>query len=95
MIFEALDYAITQKADILLTPEGSLSGYFDKFDQKKVEQNLKEILNRAKSTKLGLTLGTCFREADGQRYNEIRFYDKAGTFLGFHCKILRYIGDRD
>ena len=35
-IYRALDVAIEQKAEILLTPEGSLSGYTPKFDQKAV-----------------------------------------------------------
>ena len=37
-IHRAIDYAVENKADILLTPEGSLSGYTPKFDQKKVNK---------------------------------------------------------
>ncbi len=88
-ISRAIDYAIEQKADVLLTPEGSLSGYTHEFDQKSVEKGLEQLL--AKSTKggLALALGTCFVEpGDGRCYNQIRFYDGQGNFLGFHSKTL-------
>ena len=39
-IHRALDVAIKEQADILLTPEGSLSGYTPKFDQAEVEKEL-------------------------------------------------------
>jgi predicted amidohydrolase len=38
---------------------------------------------------VGLALGTCFVDDDGRCYNQIRFYDRDGAFLGFHSKILR------
>ena len=88
-IHRALDTAIEAGADVLLTPEGSLSGYTPEFDQGKVEVELAKILERARTAKLALALGTCFVEPDdGQVYNEIRFYDKQGQLLGFHTKTL-------
>jgi predicted amidohydrolase len=90
----ALDYAIEEKADILLTPEGSLSGYHPHFDQKQVDEELSYILERAKKAHLGLALGTCYKEpSDSEIYNQIRFYDKNGAFLGFHSKILKTTGE--
>jgi predicted amidohydrolase len=86
-ISAALDFAINEGADILLTPEGSLSGYINDFDQTAVENALDTIITKAKG-KLGLALGTCFFEKDGKCYDQIRFYDKKGRFLGFHSKIL-------
>jgi predicted amidohydrolase len=88
-IKKAIDYARTGKADIILTPEGSLSGYTPDFDGKKVRMALDEIVEYAASAGVGLALGTCFFEEDGKCYNQIRFYDKAGNYLGFHSKILR------
>ena len=89
-INRAIDVAIAEKADILLTPEGSLSGYTPQFDQSQVEGALKKIVAKASSSGLALALGTCFVEADdGKCYNQIRFYDGDGTFRGFHNKILR------
>ncbi|MBC8874435.1 MAG: carbon-nitrogen hydrolase family protein [Planctomycetes bacterium] len=86
----AIDQAIKEKADILLTPEGSLSGYTPQFDQAQVEAALKKIVAKASSSGLALALGTCFVEADdGKCYNQIRFYDCDGAFRGFHNKILR------
>jgi len=87
-IGRAIDYAAAEKADILVTPEGSLSGYTHEFDRDATARGLQEVLRRARAAKLALALGTCFQEDDGHPYNEIRFYDKEGTFLGFHAKIL-------
>ena len=88
-IKKAIDKAIAEKSDILLTPEGSLSGYTHIFDQGRVRKGLGEIVEKASKGKLALALGTCFVEDDGKCYNEIRFYDKGGEFLGFHSKTLR------
>ena len=89
-IGRAIDKAIEQKADILLTPEGSLSGYTPKFDQAKVDAALKKVVDKASSAGLALALGTCYTEPDdGKCYNQIRFYDGDGEFLGFHGKTLR------
>ncbi|MHC4120700.1 MAG: carbon-nitrogen hydrolase family protein [Planctomycetota bacterium] len=89
-ISRAIDRAVAEKADILLTPEGSLSGYTHKFDQAKVETGLKKLLAKASAADLALALGTCFVESDdGKCYNQIRFYDAEGKFLGFHSKTLR------
>ena len=88
-IHRALDSAIREQADILLTPEGSLSGYTPDFDQEQVVQHLNEIVTRARLAKLALALGTCFVEPDDNLcYNEVRFYDHRGKFLGFHTKTL-------
>jgi predicted amidohydrolase len=88
-IGRAIDYAAAEKAEILVTPEGSLSGYTHEFDPAAVARGLEDVLRRAREAKLALALGTCFKEEDGQVYNQLRFYDKEGKFLGFHAKILR------
>ena len=89
-IGRAIDKAIDEKADILLTPEGSLSGYTPQFDQAEVDSALKQVVSKASSAGLALALGTCYTEADdGKCYNQIRFYDGDGKFLGFHSKTLR------
>ncbi len=88
-IHRALDVAIEEKADILLTPEGSLSGYTPKFDQAEVEKELAKIIKRASEAGVALALGTCYVEPDDKKcYNQIRFYDSSGEFLGFHTKTL-------
>jgi predicted amidohydrolase len=88
-IKKAIDYAQQEKADILLTPEGSLSGYTSNFNKKEAKKALEEVVSYASQAKVGLALGTCFYEDDNKCYNEIRFYDTEGNFLGFHSKILR------
>lgn len=88
-ISRALDAAISRKAEILLTPEGSLSGYSHQFDQEAVNRGLRKIVKRASAAGLALALGTCYVEpSDGRCYNQIRFYDGKGKFLGFHSKTL-------
>ncbi len=88
-IESAMDYAAGEGADILLTPEGSLSGYTHKFDRQAAKQALDYITQRAQEAKLGLALGTCFVEPQDQKcYNQIRFYKPDGEYLGFHSKTL-------
>ena len=84
----SIDWAADQRADILLTPEGSLSGYTHHFDAERVAAALVDVTGLAAERGLGLALGTCFVEADGCCYNQLRFYTAAGTFLGFHSKTL-------
>ena len=89
-ISRAIEQAVARTADILLTPEGSVSGYTHRFDQEKAAQAVKTLVKKASAHGLALALGTCYVESDdGRCYNQIRFYDGEGTFLGFHNKILR------
>ena len=88
-IEDGIQFAKENNADILLTPEGSLSGYTHQFDQSHVEQALSHITEMAKDAGIGLALGTCFVEPDDAKcYNQIRFYNKSGAYLGFHSKTL-------
>ena len=88
-IVGSIDRAGEQGADILLTPEGSLSGYTPEFDRDRVETALEIVTSHAQAHGVGLALGTCFVEPDEMCYNQIRFYAKDGAYLGFHSKILR------
>jgi predicted amidohydrolase len=87
-IERAIDFAADENADILLTPEGSLSGYTHQFDLKAVRDALRSVTTKAREANLGLALGTCFVEDDKQCYNQIRFYRPDGEYLGFHSKTL-------
>jgi len=87
-ILRALDFAAAQNADILLTPEGSLSGYTHQFDVRAVADGLAAVTARAKAAGVGLALGTCFVEPDGKCYDQLRLYAPDGRYLGFHSKIL-------
>lgn len=89
-INRAMDFAVAENADVLLTPEGSLSGYTPRFDTEEVVKALNDVTARARSAGLAVALGTCFVEPDDNRcYNQIRFYERDGTYLGFHSKTLR------
>ena len=88
-ISQAIDFASQAKADILLTPEGSLSGYTHLFDAQQAADALRRVTARAAAAHVGLALGTCFIEPDDLKcYNQVRFYAPDGTFLGFHNKTL-------
>ena len=92
-IARALEFASSEGADVLLTPEGSLSGYTHQFDVDAAGKALEEVTALARECGVALALGTCFVEADdGKCYNQIRFYDGGGDFLGFHSKISRFNG---
>jgi len=89
-ICRGIEFAKTEGADILLTPEGSLSGYTHEFDVQASREALEEVTAQARGAGVGLALGTCFVEPDdGKCYNQIRFYARDGAFLGFHNKTLR------
>jgi predicted amidohydrolase len=88
-ICAAVDRAAEHSAEILLTPEGSLSGYTHEFDVPATIEALGRVTAHARERSVGLALGTCFVEDDGRRYNELRFYRPDGEYLGFHSKILR------
>jgi len=89
-IGRAIAFATRHRAAVLLTPEGSLSGYTHRFDPAEVSDALTRVTAEAKARRVGLALGTCFLEpGDGRCYNQIRFYSPAGRYLGFHAKTLR------
>jgi predicted amidohydrolase len=88
-LLRAVQFAADQKADLLLTPEGSLSGYTWEFDPQAAQQALQKVTQAARALRVGLALGTCYIEADGLCYNEVRFYLPDGGYLGFHSKVLR------
>ncbi len=89
-ILEAVNRAAQDKVDFLITPEGSVSGYHSKFDSNEVAQSVKTITEIARKAQVGLALGTCFKEKNGNDcYNEVRMYSPEGEYLGIHSKILR------
>lgn len=90
-ICKSIDWASENNVDYLVTPEGSLSGYFPDFDcyQGRTRNDLVSALNlvldHALSKSVGLCLGTMWLEENEtgfQRENQIRFYSKTGKFLG-------------
>jgi predicted amidohydrolase len=87
-IEQAIDYAQAEGAEILLTPEGSLSGYTPHFEAQAVRSGLAHVTEYARVRGVGLALGTCAVEADGRTYDQLRFYRPDGAYLGFHSKIL-------
>jgi predicted amidohydrolase len=87
-LLRAVNHASRREADVLLTPEGSLSGYTSDFPRKRCETALEIVTKRASEKRIALVLGTCFYENDGKCYNQLRFYEKDGSYLGFHSKIL-------
>lgn len=87
-ILSGIKEAAAAKAIFLITPEGSLSGYHCKFNQKELLMAMQEIIAYAKELKLGLMLGTCFKIDEELCHNQIRIYAPEGKFLGAHSKVL-------
>lgn len=91
-ILDGLRKAATSGANFLVTPEGSLSGYTSNFNQGEVGTALQEILTAAGKMKVGLMLGTCYKEVIKSEefcYNQVRVYMPDGRFVGAYSKILR------
>lgn len=91
-IINGLHKASQEGASFLVTPEGSLSGYTSKFDRVELNKALEEVRAEAIKMKIGLMLGTCFKELiQGKEfcYNQVRVYTPDGNFLGAYSKILR------
>lgn len=91
-IIDGIRQADREGARFLVTPEGSLSGYTSNFNQDDVATALDEIRNVAGKMKMGLMLGTCYKEIrQGKEFcfNQVRIYSPEGHFLGAHSKILR------
>ena len=93
-IKSAIKWAHQKDVDYILTPEGSLSGYFPGWEDYKgrtlqdVYDAEKEVVDYAKELGVGLCLGTMWAEEDDRfpqgyrKENQIRFYSKTGNFLG-------------
>ena len=91
-ILAGIKRATLEGASFLATPEGSLSGYTSNFDQAEVAAALKEIESESLKSKVGLLLGTCFKENIGGKefcYNQVRIYTPEGIYIGEYSKILR------
>ncbi len=88
-ICEAIESAAAQGAHLLLTPEGSLSGYTPVFPEADLAAALVQVTRHAARCGVALALGTCRREPDdGRLYNQLRLYNRRGDCVGFHTKQL-------
>ena len=79
----AIDWAVENQVDYLITPEGSLSGYIENFDVPELVDALTEIEQYA-TNKVGLCLGTLWVENENGidvKRNQIRFYTKSGALI--------------
>jgi predicted amidohydrolase len=91
-ILQGITGAAREGASFLVTPEGSLSGYTSDFNQEELSRALEEIRTAAIKMKVGLMLGTCFKEIKKGKelcYNQVRVYTPEGQSLGAYSKILR------
>ncbi len=90
-IIKGLNRAAADKADILLTPEGSLSGYHNNFNQDDLDESLNHIIQRIKELNIGIALGTCYKEIRNKEelcFNQVRLYSREGDLKGVHNKIV-------
>lgn len=90
-IINAIEWAKENNVDQLVTPECALSGYLYYWTEKieEIEESLKEIEEFQKKCKVGLHLGTNFKEPEVQgdiNRNQIRHYSKEGNLKGITNK---------
>ncbi len=91
-ILEGITRAAKEGATFLVTPEGSLSGYTSNFNQEELSRALDEVREAARKVKVGLMLGTCFKEVKKGKelcYNQVQVYTPEGQSMGAYSKILR------
>jgi predicted amidohydrolase len=91
-IIDGIRKASLEGADFLVTPEGSLSGYTSNFKLSELSAALEEVKAAAQKMKVGLMLGTCYKELIRDReicFNQVRIYSPDGHFIGEYSKILR------
>jgi predicted amidohydrolase len=91
-IINGIHKAAQEGANFLVTPEGSLSGYTSNFNQSELSVAIEEIRAAAGKMKVGLILGTCYKELiKGKEFcfNQVRVYAPDGHFMGEYSKILR------
>ena len=96
-ILQAMDWAKENEVDHLLTPEGSLSGWYGGWECKldELKEALKEVEDHQKKLGIGLHLGTNFKETEpcgDFLRNEIRHYNKSGDLRGLTMKALPIFG---
>ena len=83
-LLRSTEIAAGKGADILLTPEGSLSGYTHELDTASAEHTLVEVTTASAGKTLGLALGICYFECDRRCYNSVRFCTCDSVYLGFY-----------
>ena len=91
VISDCLDWCKENKVNWLITPEGSLTGYFPNFDLVAeggvtgIQSAATELVGKAQGLGIGLALGTLWVDVEHRgaiRKNQIRYYDPEGLFLG-------------
>jgi predicted amidohydrolase len=90
-IMKAIDWASDNNCNWILTPEGSLSGYFPNFDlipengMADIAKATYDIVTYANKKNMGIALGTLWVDIEHRgtiRRNQIRYYDNQGELLG-------------
>lgn len=91
-ILNGIKKAALDSSDFLVTPEGSLSGYTNDFYKRDLAIALEEIIAEDRKLKVGIMLGTCYKELIGGKefcFNQVRVYGPDGLLMGSYSKILR------
>jgi len=88
-IKKLIDYGSAVGADWCITPEYALTGHVDNMDDwVDPKPSIEEIVAYAKDKNVGLFLGTLYESEEPDKvYNQIRVYDKDGSFIKAANKI--------
>ena len=94
-IKKSIDWAIKNKCDYLITPEGALTGYCPEWETwegrtfKDIDNALSDVEKYAVNNGIGLVLGTLWKEEErtgSLKRNQQRYYDQTGSLIGTVCK---------
>jgi len=82
-IKKLIDYGFATNADFCITPEYAVTGHVDDINNwVDPKPAINEIVQYAKERNIGLFLGTVYESEESDKiYNQVRVYDKDGSFL--------------
>ena len=82
-IKKLIDYGFAINADFCITPEYAVTGHVDDMNNwVDPKPAINEIVHYAKDKNIGLFLGTVYESEESNKiYNQVRVYDKDGSFL--------------
>jgi hypothetical protein len=92
IIKTAVDWAHENKVDFLLTPEGSLSGYlnsYEELEQKDIPLHIQDLTKYSAGKGVGLILGTEYIKdipSGKVKCSQVRYHDDATMLIGEYDK---------
>lgn len=88
-IASVLRWSADRDIDLVLTPEGGLSGYLEHGDQSDIDAGLAELRGEVRRCNVGLAVGICGEDPEVRAAtNRLVLIDRCGVEVGAHRKML-------